>query len=56
MDLWIKEIVVKKMSDSEEKQDPFLKPKRKAWNKNLFLIDLAVKHFHQLANKVKQKT
>ena len=44
------------MSDSEEKQDPFLKQKRMAWKKNLFLIDLAVKHFYQLANKVKRKT
>ena len=44
------------MSDSQKKQDPFLKQKRMTWNKNLFLIDLAVKGFYQLANKVKRKT
>ena len=44
------------MSDSQKKQDPFLKQKRMTWNKNLFLIDLAVKGFYQLANKVKWKT
>ena len=44
------------MNGSKKEQDPFLKRKTVAWNKNLFLKDLAVKHLYQLANKVKQKT